>query len=176
MDKASKSGREGQTARRGGGLRALAASLPKAVGKAFGRRGLAEGGLIADWPDIVGAELAEVCLPRGLAFPSRERRSEGTLSLRVEPGHALTLQHLEPLLIERINGYLGYGAVARLRLQQGPLGRRGTPPPQPPAPLSPAQEAALEARVATVADPELRDALERLGRAVQQLDREGEES
>ncbi len=176
MDKTAKSGGDGAAARRGGGLRALAASLPKAVGKAFGRRGLAEGGLIADWPDIVGAELAEVCLPRGLAFPSRERRSEGTLSLRVEPGHALTLQHLEPLLIERINGYLGYGAVARLRLQQGPLGRPVTPPPKPPAPLSAAQEAALKARGAAVADPELRDALERLGRAVQQCGREGDGS
>lgn len=175
MDKAIKGGQKERPARRGGGLRALAASLPKATGKAFGRRGLAEGGLIADWPDIVGSELAEVCLPRGLAFPSREKRSEGTLSLKVEPGHALTLQHLEPFLIERINGYLGYGAVARLRLQQGPL-RHRKPPPRPPAPLSAAQEAALKARGTAVADPELRDALERLGRAVGQLDQDSEGS
>ena len=176
MDKPEKAGRDQGATRRGGGLRALAASLPKVTGKVFGRRGLAEGGLIADWPDIVGAELAAVCLPRGLAFASREKRSEGTLSLRVEPGHALTLQHLEPLLIERINGYLGYGAVARLRLQQGPLRRQRRPAARPPAPLSAAQEAALRTRGEAVADPELRDALERLGRAVQQLDQESDKS
>jgi len=149
--------------RRGGGLRALAASLPKATRKAMGKRGLGEGGLIADWPSIVGADLAAVCTPNKLT-----RGGEATLTLRVESGHALTLQHLEQLLIERINGYLGYGAVARLRLQQGPLTRNRKPAAPPPTPLSPAEEAELTARTASVADDELRAALERLARAVHQ--------
>ena len=159
----SDSGKSGRARRRGGGLRALAASLPKVTGKAFGRRGLAAGGLVADWPSIVGEQLAAVSLPRGLS-----RAGEGTLTLRVESGHAVALQHLEPLVIERINGYLGYRAVARLRLQQGPLGGRSAPPRPPPAPLSEAEEASLRARTGTVTDETLRGALERLGRAVKQ--------
>lgn len=155
----------GRAARRGGGLRALAASLPKVTGKAFGRRGLAAGGLVADWPSIVGAELAAVSLPRGLS-----RAGAGTLTLRVEPGHAVTLQHLEPLVIDRVNGYLGYRAVQRLRLRQGPLGRRSAPLRAPPAPLSKAEEARLRARTDTVGDQALRGALERLGRAVRRQD------
>ncbi len=153
----------GASRRRGGALRALAASLPKVAGKAFGRRGLAEGGLIADWPSVVGAELAAVSLPRGLS-----RGGEGTLTLRVESAHALALQHLEPLVIERVNGYLGYRAVARLRLQQGPLGRHRSPARPPPAPLTPAEEARLREQTATVGDAALRGALEKLGRAVRQ--------
>jgi hypothetical protein len=149
--------------RRGGGLRALAASLPRVTGKAFGRRGLAEGGLVADWPSIVGAQLAAVSLPRGLS-----RAGKGTLTLRVESGHAVTLQHLEPLVIERINSYLGYPAVQRLRLQQGPLGGRPGPLRPPPAPLTDDEEDGLRARTATVNDKALRSALERLGRAVKQ--------
>jgi hypothetical protein len=156
-------GRKVKASRRGGGLRALAASLPKVTGKAFGRRGLAAGGLVADWPSIVGEQLAAISLPRGLS-----RAGQGTLTLRVESGHALTLQHLEPLVIERINGYLGYRAVARLRLQQGPLGDRAAPPRPTPAPLSEEEEAGLRARTETVADETLRGALERLGRAVKQ--------
>ena len=156
-------GKKTRAPRRGGGLRALAASLPKVTGKAFGRRGLAAGGLVADWPSIVGEQLAAVSLPRGLS-----RTGQGTLTLRVESGHALTLQHLEPLVIERVNGYLGYRAVARLRLQQGPLGGRSAPPRPPPAPLSEAEEASLRARTGTVTDDNLRGALERLGRAVKQ--------
>ncbi len=159
----SGSGKGGKAARRGGGLRALAASLPKVTGKAFGRRGLAAGGLVADWPSIVGEQLAAVSLPRGLS-----RAGEGTLTLRVESGHAVTLQHLEPLVIERINSYLGHRAVARLRLQQGPLGRPAAPPRPPPAPLTKDDEARLLARTATVDDETLRGALERLGRAVKQ--------
>jgi hypothetical protein len=144
----------GASRRRGGALRALAASLPKVAGKAFGRRGLAEGGLIADWPSIVGAGLS--------------RGGEGTLTLRVESAHALALQHLEPLVIERVNGYLGYRAVARLRLQQGPLGRYRPPARPQPAPLTPAEEARLREQTATVGDAALRGALEKLGRAVRQ--------
>ena len=156
-------GKGGKASRRGGGLRALAASLPKVTGKAFGRRGLAAGGLVADWPSIVGVELAAVSLPRGLS-----RAGQGTLTLRVEPGHAVMLQHLEPLVIERINSYLGYRAVRRLRLQQGPLGGRPDPLRPPPAPLTAEEEAGLRARTATVGDETLRGALERLGRAVKQ--------
>lgn len=157
--------------RRGGGLRALATSLPKATRKAMGKRGLGEGGLIADWPSIVGAELAAVCTPNKLT-----RGGDATLTLRVESGHALTLQHLEQLVIERINGYLGYGAVARLRLQQGPLTRNRKPAALPPPPLSPAEEAELAARTATIADDELRAALERLARAVRQGGTDSEEA
>ncbi len=157
--------------RRGGGLRALAASLPKVTRKAMGKRGLGEGGLIADWPSIVGAELAAVSAPSKLT-----RGGEATLTLRVESGHALALQHLEPLVVERINSYLGYGGVARLRLQQGPLAKNREPPSAPPPPLSPAEEAELAARSATVADAELRAALDRLARAVRQAGAGSEEA
>jgi hypothetical protein len=156
--------RSGTGRRRGGGPRALAASLPKVAGKAFGRRGLAQGGLVADWPSIVGADLAAVSLPRGLSRGG----DGGTLTLRVEPAQALVLQHLEPLVIERVNGYLGYRAVARLRLQQGPLGARRAPDRPPPPPLTAEQEARLRAQTATVGDAALRGALEKLGRAVRQ--------
>ncbi len=149
--------------RRGGGLRALAVSLPKVTGKAFGRGGLALSGLIADWPSIVGAELAAVTLPRNL-----DKRGEGTLTLRVASAHALAVQHLEPLVLERVNGYLGHRAVTRLFLQQGPIaGAKPRARPAPP-PLTTEQKAALEARVGTVEDDQLRDALKRLGRAVHQ--------
>ncbi len=152
--------------RRGGALRPLAGSLAKVAGKTFGRRGLAEGGLIADWPDIVGPEIASVCLPSGIAFARSSERTQGTLTLRVQSGHGLTLQHLEPLIVERINAHLGYPAVARLRLRQGPLPRpKGLGRPEPPA-LSDSERSALEERTAQVEDPQLRRALESLGRSV----------
>lgn len=157
---------EGRSSKRGGGLRALGATLPKVTGRLFGRRGFAEGGLIADWPEIVGQELAAVSLPRRLSFPRRDLRRDGTLTLRVALGHALTLQHLEPVILERINGYMGYGAVARLRLRQGPLGTPGREPKRLVAAPDPADEARLSARLADIEDEALRAALGRLGRAV----------
>jgi hypothetical protein len=149
---------------RKGRMQALAASLPRIAGKALGKRGLAEGGLVTDWTAIVGDQIADSTLPIKLAFTGRERR-DGTLHLRVAGAIALELQHLEPQLIERINAYLGYGAVARLRLERGPLPkpvRRRLAEPKA-APLAPAETAAIDQSVAGIADEALRQSLARLG-------------
>ena len=128
------------------------------------RRGLTEAGLIADWAAIVGDSLAAECAPQRLV-----RGADGvggSLHVRVTGPLALELQHLEPLVIERINGYFGYRAVARLTMHQGPLAarhsRRRPPRPQPDA----SAEARLAPMLAGVEDEDLRAALERLGRAV----------
>ena len=158
-------GRKSETAPRRAGLRALAVSLPRVTKRLFGKRGFAEGGLAADWPGIVGAGLAARCRPGKLAFARAAERREGTLTLRVEAPFATEMQHLAPQIMERINGYFGYRAVARLRLKQvpyrpGPERDRTAPTPGPE--ITPE----LVARLESVADPELRAALGRLGRAL----------
>ncbi|MEM7172246.1 MAG: DciA family protein [Pseudomonadota bacterium] len=147
-------------------LRALAATLPKVTARTIGRRGFAEAGLINEWPAIVGRDIADQCRPRSLTYPRRERRQGGILSLKVAPAFALEIQHMEPVLIERINRYYGYRAVGQLKLKQGPL-----PAPKPRTgkqepTLSASEEAALKLRLSEVEDPALRIALERLGRGL----------
>jgi hypothetical protein len=152
-------------ARRRKSMHALAGSVERVTKQALGRRALAEAGLIADWPSIVGAGFARVCLPRRLSFPNAKTRREGTLVLRVSPGEATRLAHQEPLLVERVNGYFGYKAVARLRLEQGPLPERRSAAARPAAPqFSDSESQAAERQVAGVGDAALRSALERLGR------------
>jgi hypothetical protein len=64
-----------------------------------------------------------------------------------------------------VNGYFGYQAVKRLRLEQGQLETPGhAPQPAPKTRLSARDSAAAQARIDRIADPELRDALARLGR------------
>lgn len=152
--------------RKGSGLRPLADSLQKVTRRTMGRYGFAQGGLLQDWSEVVGPQLAAVCQPRRLSFPNRERRADGTLTLRVAPGHAVLLQHIEPQIRERVNGYLGYAAVARLRLQPGALGKLPQASPPRRRVLTPEAERRLKARTADIEDPDLRAALDRLGRAV----------
>ena len=162
--------RQGKPAQeRRGGMRALGASLPGATRRAFGRRGLAEAGLIAQWPEVVGGELAALCVPRRISFARRDRREDGVLTLRVASGHALAIQHLEPLILARISSHMGYLAVTRLRLEQGPL-----PAPRPkakPRPAPPPEDlATLESRLEGLEDPALASAFRRLGRALLERD------
>jgi hypothetical protein len=150
--------------KRRGGLRAIAAEIPRIAGAALGKRGFGEAQLVTQWEAVIGAELAEKLSPERLTFSRGERRN-GTLRLRVASAFATDAQHLEPLLIERINAFFGYGAVARLAFVQGPPLTAAPPPPRL-RPLSAEEQSAIEARVAGVADPELRTALARLGSAV----------
>ncbi len=151
--------------RRRGGLRALAGEVPRIAAPVLGKRGFASAQLVAEWASVVGAELAAKISPDRLSFPRGERR-DGTLRLRVAAGLALEVQHRTPLILERINGFFGYGAVSRLVLVQGPPALPPRPVPQRPRPLSAAERAALDRRLARIEDPGLRDALRRLGEAV----------
>lgn len=156
----------GEKETRRGGLRPLGGIAQPLARKALGKKGQALAAFLADWPSVVGEETAAYCLPQKLSFPDRERKREGTLTLRVaNQSWATELQHLEPLLLEKINVYFGYTAVARLRFTSGPLPERTfrRPPPPPEREVPPAERAALEERLSAIRDPELREAMRRLG-------------
>lgn len=150
---------------RRGRLRAIAAEVPRIAQPVLGKRGLGEAQLVAQWAAIVGAELADQLSPDRLSFPRGERR-EGTLRLRVASGWALQVQHREPQLIERINAFFGYRAVAKLALVQAPPASAGPPARPAPRPLAAGEHQALDRRLEDIEDPALREALRRLGAAV----------
>jgi hypothetical protein len=151
--------------RRGGGLRRLPELLVRVLDPAARRRGLTEVRLLTDWPLVIGPELGARCQPVRL---SRSAAGHGgVLTVHVGGASALELQHSEPQLLERINDFFGYPAVARLRLIQAPPVRpvkRAAPAPI--RPLAADELEGLSATVALVRDPELRAALASLGRAV----------
>ncbi len=106
---------------------ALARLVPALARKAYRARGFAQETVISRWPEIVGRELAEIALPWRLRF-RRGARNEGTLEIRVESAHATLLQHQEPIILARVNGFFGYRAVARIRLIQAPVAVRAPRP------------------------------------------------
>jgi hypothetical protein len=153
-DKPASSGPRADPGRFVYGPRPLSALLPALVRPAFRGGGAATAQMLADWPAIVGPAYAPLTAPR--------RFTGGTLTIACRGTVAMELQHVAPALIERINSHLGRAAVARLRfVQAAPAGEK---PPAAAAPR-PALQAA-RAAVAGLPHGELRDALERLGRAV----------
>ena len=150
---------------------ALAVTLTRITDTALRKRGFAQSAVITNWAEIVGAELADHTAPQKLAFP-RGGRGGGTLHVRVAGALATELQHLAPVVLERINTYFGYQAVARLALEQGPLPPRRETGRRPPAPAPDAEEVgAIEGAVSGVEDEGLRRALAGLGRAVMAADK-----
>lgn len=149
---------------RRGSLRAIAAEVPRVAATTLGKRGFGEAQLVTQWEAVMGPELAGKTAPDRLTF-ARGERALGTLRLRVASAFAVEAQHLEPVIIERINSFFGYRAVARIILVQGPLPQAAPPVPQPRA-LSAAEETGLDQRLAALPEGELRQALRRLGAAV----------
>ena len=78
---------------------------------------------------------------------------------------ALELQHLEPQIVERINGFFGYRAVAKIKLiHAAPLTIQK--PAVRPRDLTMDEELSVMTTTAAVEDEELRATLERFGRSL----------
>ena len=148
--------------------RPLQELLHKTLGDAFAKQGFASTELVTRWPDIVGAEIAVHSQPEKIQWP---RAADGgppepaTLVLRVEGPTAVEIQHLSGVILERVNRFLGWQAVGRLRLKQAPL-RRGQSKVHPT--IDPEAAARIAASLPDIRDEKLRDALARLGAAIKQ--------
>jgi hypothetical protein len=149
--------------------RAVGSYIPGLTKSAFAKYGFSAATLLTDWKSIVGADLAQYTEPERLKWPVRgqtpigedaddEGRPGATLILRVDAGRALDVQYRARQIVERINAYFGYRAVADLRLLQASI--RKAPPVQAmrkePAPIA----------LPGVTDSGLRAALERMAHGI----------
>jgi hypothetical protein len=144
--------------------RAVCDIVPDVGRAAFRRFGFVQSSIVSRWREIVGERYAAVSAPESIRFPAG-KRSEGVLNLVVEGAHAPMMQHVAPTIVERVNQFFGYPAVARIAFRQGlvQLARaKGRPAPASLRPLP----AELGDSLREVADPELRACLESLARGV----------
>lgn len=150
------------------GPRSLAPTVAKIARAALGRDGMTAATLLTHWAEIVGPELAEVTLPEKLSRPTGKSASAagGVLTVRVSGGAAMELQHLAPVVIERINGFLGVAAVRALKLLHAPLPVAPAPLRPRPRSLSDREAEAIAATLDDVESPDLKAALSRLGHSL----------
>ena len=147
---------------RGGRARAVAEMMPSVGGAAFRRFGFVQSSIVSRWGEIVGSRYAEVSAPESLRFPYG-KRAEGVLTLTVSGAHAVTMQHVLPEIIERVNRFFGYAAVIKITIKQGVISKRVAH--KPTAELVAIPEVLGESLL-TIADPELKAVLESLARGV----------
>ena len=153
---------------RGGPARAIADLMPEIGRTAFRRFGFVQSSIVTRWPEIVGEHHARICSPEAIRFPPGEK-SDGILQLLVEPGHAPLIQHSIPEIIERVNRFFGYSAVARVKLRQGEV-HGATSPAQPNRPAAPPSLRPIPMELGDslrdIGDSELRAVLESLARSL----------
>ena len=150
---------------RGGQAKPIADLMPQIGRAAFRRFGFVQSSVVTRWPEIVGERHARVCMPESIRFPPGEK-SDGIMQLVVLPAHAPLIQHVIPEIMERVNRFFGYKAVAWVKLRQGAV----KPPhaeerPKAPVSLKPIPME-LGDSLRDIGDPELRTVLESLARSL----------
>lgn len=156
--------------------KAVGSFVPKLAAKAFERYGFHSAEIMTAWPRVAGAEIAAFTAPERIKWPRGSGEPDGTgasggatLVLRVEPARALDVEYRSAEIIDRINRYFGYRAVATLKLIQAPLLKSADATVRPAG--KPSQAGAAEpAPVAPALDDPLRNALEQLWSSIK-LDR-----
>ena len=160
----TKQRRERDQPRRALRARSVSEMLPDIGGAAFRRFGFVQSSVVSRWQEIVGERFAGISAPESIRFP-HGKRSQGVLSLVVEGAHAVTMQHVAPDIIDRVNRFFGYPAVARLHVRQGrveAVRARGRGSVSAATPLT----AEMGDSLRSIGDPELRMCLEALARGI----------
>lgn len=149
------------------GPRPLADLVSAQIAETLQKAGFAATEVVTRWDEIVGEDLARRCSPIKIAWPKRTQATAepepGTLHVRVEAPFALEVQHMAPVVIERVNAFFGWRCVAAMRLTQVPMAPKKRPADRKPAP---ADERRLAEALAGFEDEGLRQAVARFGRAV----------
>jgi hypothetical protein len=132
---------------------------------ALQKHGFAQADLLSNW-DVVAGEVSNFAVPDRIKWPrpvGNERIQGGTLVLKVNPGRALDVQYQIPQLIERLNQFLGYGAITAIKVLQASRIVTRAKPALRPAPLP---SAAVQEQVGNIANEPLKNALLQLGAQV----------
>jgi hypothetical protein len=126
--------------------------------------------LVQSWEEIAGERLARSSRPEKIVWPRRTHEDDpfqpATLVIACQGMAALHLQHETGEVMGRVNAFLGFNAIGRIKIVQKPV---TTVQPRKTATLralSDPESARLSQVVAGIEDEGLREALDRLGRSV----------
>ena len=95
------------------GLRSFKNTLPKNLKKIIGKKGHIYSETLDNWRYIVGDELFKVCFPK--SFKNSNRLGPSYLSVMVKRGHEVDLEYSKKSILDKLNSYLGYNAVEKLK-------------------------------------------------------------
>ena len=127
-------------------------------------------GLVQSWEEIAGSRLASRTRPEKIQWPRRMHEDDpfepAVLVIACEGMAALHLQHETGEIINRVNAFLGFNAIGRIRIVQKPIvTAKGRPRPILRA-LTADEKTKLSVTVGLIEDEGLRASLEKLGASI----------
>jgi len=154
---------------RGGEARAISDLMPEVGRAAFRRFGFVQSSVVSRWNEIVGERYAQMSAPEMIRFPVG-KKSDGTLELTVAGSFAPMMQHVIPEIIERVNRFFGYTAIAKVKIRQGHVAKPEKSAGSAAAPMLKPVPIELGDSLRDIADPELQTVLESLAKSLGNAD------
>lgn len=126
--------------------------------------------LIQAWEDVVGPQIGLQSRPLRILWPRRAHEDDpfqpATLVIGCEGMAAMRIQHSTGEIISRVNAFLGFAAIARIRIEQKAVAVAVQRKPKQLMPVSAPAEKQLALATAVIEDEALRESLMRLGRNI----------
>ena len=100
------------------GLTSLSKTVLPLARQILGTQGLFEADIIANWQYIVGKDVALYSLPQKIRF-DKNAKTGGCLTICVLSGaFAVEIKQQEQNIVGKINAYYGYEAISKLKIMQ----------------------------------------------------------
>tara|TARA_Y100000590_G_C15023579_1_gene752298 strand:- start:164 stop:523 length:360 start_codon:yes stop_codon:yes gene_type:complete len=96
------------------GLRSFKDTLPKDIREAIFKKANIYSKIIDNWKKIVGHDLYEACSPA--SFKNLKNSGIKCMSIMVKKGREVDVEYSRKVLISRINEFLGYEFVNKIKL------------------------------------------------------------
>jgi len=96
------------------GLRSFKDTLPKNIKRIIKKKGHVFSETLNNWKYIVGNDLFRVCYPK--SFKNANKFGASCLLIMVKRGHEVDIEYSKKQILDKMNSYFGYLAVAKLKL------------------------------------------------------------
>jgi len=130
-------------------------------------------GLVQSWEEVAGERLAASTRPERILWPRRLHEDDpfapATLVIACEGMTALRVQHETGEIIQRINAFLGFAAIGRIKIVQKPVDSGAVKKRPLLRQLSPNEENRIAGTVENIEDDDLRTSLANLGKTIMAL-------
>jgi len=127
------------------------------------KRGFASREIVANWTAIAPAIYRDVTFPDRLVWRRGAGDQAGTLYLRCAEAHRLAVSHDGALIAGAINRYFGYVLVETVKMSAEPFSPHSAATTEDRPEPSERTRREVDAQLEGIEDPELKQALERLG-------------
>lgn len=149
-------------------MKSAAGLINKILDPIVAKRTGVSNALLNSWGAVVGEDLAKISRPSKVKWPKRPAEEDefhpGTLIVIAEGVAALHIQHQTGQVIDRVNAFLGYKAIDRIKLVQKPVDQ--SKPKKRIKKLSDSQKRKVSKLAESIEDDELRLTIQRFGENV----------